>query len=174
MGKASGISWLATGLGNSFWNKGGFSLSCQWNQKTCCLEIQPCVEAVSSLLVNEIWELGLPQTLYFSHSENVEFFWAPHTSVPFAGAFSMIHSVCLPRCLCILPKWFAGVLGDFMDQRNLGLWQDGGWWLRGPEALSTGPGWKRCSTGSAGSMNTALLSTLQEKNSRSPTIGNSL
>ena len=89
------------------------------------------MEVVSSLLVNEIWELGLPQTLYFSHSENVEFFWAPQTSVPFAGAFSMIHSVGLPRYLCILPKWFAGVLGDFMDQRNLGLWEEGGWWLLG-------------------------------------------
>ena len=53
------------------------------------------MEVVSGLLVTEIWELGLPQTLYFSHSENVEFFWVPQTSVPFAGAFSMIHSVCL-------------------------------------------------------------------------------
>lgn len=85
------------------------------------------MEVVSGLLVTEIWELGLPQTLYFSHSENVEFFWAPQTSVPFAGAFSMIHSVCLPRFLCILLKWFAGVLRDFMCQWNLGLLEDGGW-----------------------------------------------
>lgn len=44
------------------------------------------MEVVSTPLVTETWERGLPQTLYFSHFENVEFFWA---LLP--GLFSVIH-----------------------------------------------------------------------------------
>lgn len=164
-----GFPGWSIGWGSSFWNKAGFSLSRQWNQKTCYLVIRLCAEIVSAWLVTKTWELGLPQTLCFSHFENVEFFWASQTWIPFAGVFLVLFTRRVFSCPCIC----AGVPWDFTSQRDLRSGRTvAGWWPRGPDVLITGPGCRRCSRESAESVNTALFSmTPRKKKVKVPQLG---